>query len=199
MATALQKQDFDKRRAALRERLCDPGFLTNKGLGNEAGIFIFCYDPTLENEVRQYFSRLKSDSQLGMLGSGDIRANIIEMNLYDVFIGICECEDILEAAVEMEQEDGCDELLDTLKSIASADEFVSQMCYEPHNPGDVVLITGVGEVYPFMRVHNILNGMQSKFSDVPIVVAYPGTYDGGSLSLFGKLKDGNYYRAFDLV
>ena len=192
MATALQKQDFDKRRAALRERLCDPGFLTNKGLGNEAGIFIFCYDPTLENEVRQYFSRLKSDSQLGMLGSGDI-------NLYDVFIGICECEDILEAAVEMEQEDGCDELLDTLKSIASADEFVSQMCYEPHNPGDVVLITGVGEVYPFMRVHNILNGMQSKFRDVPIVVAYPGTYDGGSLSLFGKLKDGNYYRAFDLV
>ena len=199
MATALQKQDFDKRRAALRERLCDPGFLTNKGLGNEAGIFIFCYDPTLENEARQYFSRLKSDSQLGILGSGDIGANIIEMNLYDVFIGICEREDILEAAVEMEQEDGCDELLDTLKSIASADEFVSQMCYEPHNPGDVVLITGVGEVYPFMRVHNILNGMQSKFRDVPIVVAYPGTYDGGSLSLFGKLKDGNYYRAFDLV
>ena len=199
MATALQKQDFDKRRAVLRERLCDPGFLTNKGLGNEAGIFIFCYDPTLENEARQYFSRLKSDSQLGMLGSGDIKANIIEMNLYYIFIGICEREDILEAAVEMEQEDGCDELLDTLKSIASADEFVSQMCYEPHNPGDVVLITGVGEVYPFMRVHNILNGMQSKFRDVPIVVAYPGTYDGGSLSLFGKLRDGNYYRAFDLV
>lgn len=65
--------------------------------------------------------------------------------------------------------------------------------------GDVLIITGVGEVYPFMRVHNILNNMQSSFRDVPVVVAYPGTFDGGSLSLFGKLKDGNYYRAFDLI
>ena len=50
-----------------------------------------------------------------------------------------------------------------------------------------------------MRVHNVLNNMQSAFRDVPVIVAYPGAFDGGSLSLYGKLKDGNYYRAFDLL
>ena len=90
-------------------------------------------------------------------------------------------------------------MLKQLQRIAKPQAFVEAMNWQPHEPGDVLIITGVGEVYPFMRVHNVLNNMQSTFRDVPIVVAYPGSYDGGSLSLFGKLSDGNYYRAFDLV
>ena len=34
---------------------------------------------------------------------------------------------------------------------------------------------------------------------VPVIVAYPGRFDGQTLSLFGRLTDGNYYRAFDLI
>ena len=63
----------------------------------------------------------------------------------------------------------------------------------------MLLITGVGEVYPFMRVHNILDNIQHLFEDAPIVVAYPGRFNGQTLSLFGKLTDGSYYRAFDLI
>lgn len=33
----------------------------------------------------------------------------------------------------------------------------------------------------------------------PLVMFYPGRYDGQSLCLFGKLKNDNYYRAFRLV
>ena len=33
----------------------------------------------------------------------------------------------------------------------------------------------------------------------PLVMFYPGRYDGQSLRLFGKLKNANYYRAFKLV
>ena len=83
--------------------------------------------------------------------------------------------------------------------MASPEAFAAKMSAETNKPGDVLLITGVGEVYPFMRVHNILDNIQHLFEDAPIVVAYPGRFNGQTLSLFGKLTDGSYYRAFDLI
>ena len=199
MATPMQREDFDKRCAELRRRLSDADFLANRGLGNEAGIFTFCYDPTLEIEARDYFARLGADAKAGKIGSGAIRANVITCNLYDILLSIAEDKRILGKLAEQEERRGQDGLLKQIQRIVTAEAFVSKMDWRPHAPGDVLLITGVGEVYPFMRAHNILNNMQSTMRDVPVVVAYPGTYDGGGLSLFGKLNDGNYYRAFDLI
>lgn len=199
MATPLRRQDFEKRCASLRSRLCDPDFLANKGLGNEAGIFTFCYDPTLELEARDFFHRLTTAAELSGLGAGDLKVNIVERNLYDTLLGIAEAKRILEKLPAQEQKRGKDGLLKQIQRIVTPEAFVAAMDWQPHQRGDVLLMTGVGEVYPFIRVHTILNNMQSAFRDVPVVVAYPGTYDGGSLSLFGKLDDGNYYRAFDLI
>lgn len=195
----MQKDDFKARCLHLRERLSDAGFLANKGLGNEAGIFTFCYDPTLELEARSYLKGLVADADAGKLGTDDVRACVHERNLYDVLLAICEGRRILDRLPAQEEKRGKDGLLKQIQRIATPEAYVAAMDWQPHKPGDVLLITGVGEVYPFMRVHNILNNMQSTFRDVPVVVAYPGTYDGGSLSLFSKLADGNYYRAFDLI
>lgn len=199
MATPMQREDFEKRCAALRSRLCDADFLSNKGLGNEAGIFTFCYDPTLELEARDFFRRLVADADAGKLGEGELRAEIHKRNLYDVLLYIADAKRILKKLPAQEEKRGQEGLLKQIQRIATPEAFVSAIDWAPHKLGDVLIITGVGEVYPFMRVHNILNNMQSSFRDIPVVVAYPGTFDGGSLSLFGKLKDGNYYRAFDLI
>lgn len=199
MATLLQRRDFERRCDSLRARLCDADFLANKGLGNEAGIFIFCYDPTLELEARGFFRILAFEAGTGKLGTEAARVCIKERNLYDVLLGVFEGKRILERLPLQEKKRGKDGLLKQIQRIATPEAFVEAMDWQPHQHGDVLLITGVGEVYPFMRAHNILNNMQSAFRDVPVVLAYPGTYDGGSLSLFGKLSDGNYYRAFDLI
>ena len=50
-----------------------------------------------------------------------------------------------------------------------------------------------------MRSHNILNNIQHVFSDVPVVMFYPGEYNGQSLRLFERFSDDNYYRAFNLM
>ena len=52
-----------------------------------------------------------------------------------------------------------------------------------------------------LRLHGLFETLQQQgvFSDVPVVAFYPGRYTGQSLSLFSKLPDGNYYRAFDLI
>ena len=76
----------------------------------------------------------------------------------------------------------------------------SEMCIrDSHKHGDILLITGVGKVYPFMRSHNILDNLQHIFSDIPVVLLYPGTYNGQELSLFDEFQDGNYYRAFNMI
>jgi hypothetical protein len=64
---------------------------------------------------------------------------------------------------------------------------------------DLVIVSGVGSVYPMLRAHSLLNNLHAVMGQTPLVVFYPGRYDGQSLRLFGKLTNGNYYRAFKLV
>jgi hypothetical protein len=68
---------------------------------------------------------------------------------------------------------------------------------------DVMILSGVGEVFPYIRSHNVLNNLQSTAKEKPTVMFFPGAYihsleSGASLDLFGKLKDDKYYRAFNI-
>lgn len=77
--------------------------------------------------------------------------------------------------------------------------FVNKMKRVPYEAGDVIVITGVGDAFPFIRVHDLLNAMQPEFPDVPILVFYPGDYDGRDVQLFNCLKKNPYYRAFNVI
>ena len=90
-------------------------------------------------------------------------------------------------------------LVSIYQKVAPPEAFVEKMKYEPHQKGDILLITGVGKVYPFMRSHKILDNIQHIFADIPVLMLYPGNFDGQALDLFGKFLDGNYYRAFNLL
>ena len=50
-----------------------------------------------------------------------------------------------------------------------------------------------------LRTHTLLSALHPHMRDTPLLMLYPGRYDGQSLRLFGKLSDNNYYRAFRLV
>ena len=64
---------------------------------------------------------------------------------------------------------------------------------------DLVLLFGIGECWPLLRSHALLNNLHANMGDTPLVMFYPGIYDQQSLSLFGKLSAQNYYRAFRLI
>lgn len=175
----------------ISERLSEESFLTNKGLSNEVGIHVFCYDPEEEITVRNYFDTLKEKN--------DVPYNLIERDLYNIFLEICNDKHILSSIPSMEERKGKEYLAEQLAKIATPEAFVEKMIYEPHNHGDVLLITGVGKVYPFMRSHKILDNIQHMFSDIPILMLYPGVFNGQDLNLFGRFLDGHYYRAFNLL
>lgn len=184
-------RDFDR----LRKRIGGDDFLNNRGLANEVGFYVFPYDASKELEVRQHTADLVADSE-----SGALSAHVIERNLWQVFLKICEDKRILDKIAALEQKRGSDALLARLQKIATPEVYVRAMDYNPHQPGrDVLLITGVGQIYPFMRAHSILENAQGVFEDIPVVLMYPGRYDGQHLHLFDRIDDGNYYRAFNIL
>ena len=175
----------------LREEIQKDEFLDGKGLSNEVNIRIFCYDAKEEMTVVHFLEQIKTDQSLF--------CRLIECNLYQTFLSICDDLDITDAIPEMEEADGEDFLLEQLHSAIGEGEFIDKIQYVPHQRGDVLLITGVGNAFPFMRVHNLLEALQPYFSDVPILVMYPGVYDGHYLKLFDRLKPNDYYRAFNII
>lgn len=181
------KERLDNLRALMQE----PEFLEGKGLSNKVNIRIFCYDPEKEMTVKHFIEQIKSDRTMN--------CHLIEYNLYEVFLSICEDLHITKAISPMEVKKGKTFIREQLSHIANNTAFVNKMKYEPHETGDVIVITGVGDAFPFIRIHDLLNAMQPEFSDVPILVFYPGNYDGRDVQLFNCLKKNPYYRAFNVI
>ena len=175
----------------LRTLIQTPEFQEGKGLSNEVNIRIFCYDPRDEMTVRHFTDKLMADKSLS--------CNLIEYNLYQVFLSICDDKHISDKIEGLEEKKGSQFVMKQFENMINNTAFAAKMRYEPHQSGDVILITGVGEAYPFIRVHSLLEAMQPYFSDVPILVMYPGSYDGRYVKLFNKLEPDPYYRAFNVI
>ena len=50
--------DIISRLEKIDDRISEDSFLANKGLSNEVGIHVFCYDPQDEIIVRTYFDQV---------------------------------------------------------------------------------------------------------------------------------------------
>ena len=142
------KQELDR----IRDRISDPSFLANKGLSNEVGIHVFCYDPADELIVRDFVSRLKAESGTPY--------HIKECDLYEIFLRLLEDKRVLRSVDGLEEKRGKEYLLKQLQKIATPEALLEYMKYEPHEYGDVLFLTGVGKIFPFMRSHKMLDSMQ---------------------------------------
>ncbi len=170
-------------------------FLRGQGLSNEVNIRLFCY-PAEDEMAVQYFIRQ-------CLADHTLRCRLIECDLYRIFLDICEEQGITEAIPPMEEQDGGAYLLEQLRYVADIQSVLHHIEERLHaagspRPGDVLLIDGVGNSYPFIRVHTVLEAIQPCFTG-PILVMYPGTFNGQELRLFDRLAPNGYYRAFNLV
>ena len=180
------KERLDRLRLLMQSK----DLLEGKGLSYEVNIHIFCYDAAEEMTVQHFISQVTADQLMN--------CHVIEYNLYRIFTRICEDLDILDSIPEMEETEGKNFLLEQLHSAIGEDEFIRVM-QEIAQPqlGDVMLLTGVGDVFPFMRVHKLLEAMQPYFTKAPILVLYPGRFDGNYVRLFDLLEPNPYYRAFN--
>lgn len=181
--------NINSRLDLLSKKFNDYDFIHNKGLSNEVGIHIFCYDPADEMTIQNFVRQIKLK---------DTVARIIECDLYEIFLKICEKKRVLDRLPQMEKAKGKEAFKKMIELFATPQAFIELMKYDNHTDNDVILITGIGKVFPYMRCNSILENIQPEFPDTPVVVMYPGKYSGQTLSLFDKFES-NYYRAFSLI
>jgi hypothetical protein len=193
--------------------ISSPRFLQMKGLNNDLPFYICEFRATEAVEMqriqRQLASQLTGMRIDCLHGRG---AQVLEINLYDLTTELLKSregsnegrslwEEILEHETDMDK-DGLLELLQNVLDIKThlipaIAERLAQTDY------DVLFLTGIGEVFPYIRSHNVLNNLQSTAKAKPTVMFFPGEYrhsleQGASLELFGMLHDDKYYRAFNI-
>ena len=188
--TATELPSIDMSFELIRSKFHDPEFLNCRGLGGEVPLYIYPYAARQEDQVRALTQQLVDDNERERQAKIDT-PNIVSFDLWSVFIGICEKRGSDHFLQRMQSRMGPEKYLEFIHG-----SFIERYG-EPKRGRDVLIITGVGKIYPFMRAHIILESIQPVFSDIPVVLFYPGTYDGQQLKLFGTIADGNYYRAFN--
>jgi hypothetical protein len=100
----------------------------------------------------------------------------------------------------MQKEKGDEAVLTALRSVLKEDKIAQKLMTQIDLPNlDLVILFGVGAVYPMLRTHTLLSALHPHLKDTPLLMLFPGRYDGYSLRLFNKLNEDHYYRAFRLV
>ena len=148
----------------------------------------------MERLQRQLINRLE---QAGVI--------ILEINLYDLSVEILKEREIWDQIIDMEQSVSKEQLKELLQGVLDPETHLVPAIADQLANCDfqVLFLTGVGEVFPYIRSHNVLNNLQSTAKEKPTVMFFPGAYthsieSGASLDLFGRLHDDKYYRAFNI-
>lgn len=185
---------LEERLELLKDELQKEDFLQARGLGNEVPFWIFDYPPEDELLVRDTIAKIRSNLEHKSI-------KVLEINLYDVCLEIIERKIPAEKIMNFEKNKGSDELLKKLKLMLKPDilKSVIQQKMDGNAGFQLIFLTGVGKAWPMVRSHTILNNLQPLLGNIPLVTFYPGKFSGFDLSLFGKFRDANYYRAFRLI
>lgn len=127
---------------------------------------------------------------------------VIEFDLYEMVLEILDDKGYLEKNFIMEQKRDSEFVLNATKKslrLTLDNDLMIKYIADRVQENDIIFITGVGKVFPIVRSHIILNNLFKAVKQIPVVLFFPGRYDGQELRLFGEIKDDNYYRAFQLV
>ena len=189
--------EFQDRLDAIWDRVSSKDFLENKGVANEVRYYVFDYEACDELIMRQKIEALLSKNNPDADGF-----RLMEYDIYKLVISILEERGYLEKCIRFEKEKGRDYLYNAISKLlrlTTDDNLIVNRILQNTPENTVVFLTGIGKIYPFVRAHNVLNNLHQVFDKVPVVMFYPGNWNGQSLSLVGTISDGNYYRAFPLI
>ena len=190
--TMTQTRSLDERLEAILPELQSEKFLKQQSISNEIGYHIFDYDPEHEGQIRLFL-------QKSILSKNTADFSFLAVNLFELMLSMLADQGYIEGANELEQEEGSAALLEGLKDFLNPAEVTQALSERLLPRHRFVLLYGVGEAWPVLRTHELLNNMHALIDRIPVVVFYPGRYAMEQLHLFNAFKDDNYYRAFALV
>lgn len=213
MSQKISQQSLHNRFEHLVKVISSERFLQMRGLNNDLPFYICEFRASEAVEMqrlqRQLINTLGNLSVPCLGGRG---VKVLEINLYDLSIELLQAREgssegsrLWDEILTIEPDVDKDSLLELLQNVLGIEEYlipaIGQRLRE--TDFDVLFLSGIGEVFPYIRSHNVLNNLQSTAKDKPTVLFFPGEYrhsleNGASLELFGLLHDDKYYRAFNI-
>ncbi len=174
-------------------------FLKMQGLNKEVPFFICPYKIKEDKQMKDVIQKLlKNLDQKGV--------KVLEVNLYDLSIKILKDRGLWDQIIEQEHTWEKEDMLELLQGPLDPETYLAPAIAAEMQKKefDVLFLTGVGEVFPYIRSHNLLNNLQSTAKEKPTLIFFPGEYNhslesGASLDLFKKLPNDKYYRAFNIL
>jgi len=125
-------------------------FLTKQGLGNEVPFFI-CPYPASEG-LSMVEDRKALVTRIQHAG-----VKVLDLSLYDIALDLLRQRGILDEVRDNEADMDKGELKELLQGVLDPQTHLipkigAAIAQTPH---DVIFLSGVGEVYPFIRSHNV--------------------------------------------
>ena len=178
-------------------------FLRMEGLGNEVPFFIWPYPPEQELEVQSANSRIvdRLRTSCGL--------SVLVVDLFELAVELLEGRggNMLERLEQIEPTRSRSAFRRDLQRMLDPEQHIVpaiERRIEAEAGVDLLVLTGIGRVFPFIRSHNVLNNLQVAVPDFPVLMLFPGEYSqtaslGSSLVLFNLLTDDQYYRAKNIL
>lgn len=213
MTSTIRKAPLAQRFEHLLAVLSSERFLLMRGLNNDLPFYICEYPASEAADVQRMLQQLANRLQSLSVPVLDERGvKVLEINLYDLCIELLQAREgsdegtsLWDDILRVESEVDKDQLLELLQNVLGVEDYlipaIGQRLQQAQY--DVLFLSGIGEVFPYIRSHNVLNNLQSTAKNKPTVLFFPGEYrhslaQGASLELFGLLHDDKYYRAFNI-
>ena len=162
-------------------------FLQGIGLANEMPYYIFDYNPKEELRMRKEIEFIIEKSKL----------KILKIDLFQITFELFKDEN-MEELFEFEKSNGTRAFIKDMISPVIEEGSLIDLIVSKAEGFDILFITGVGNVFQFLRLHEIFAKLGNKYIKMPVVGFYPGTYTTEVLSLFNIFESKNYYRAFKI-
>lgn len=192
-------------RGFIVDKLSDDALLGRNGYMMRRALYVIDYCPA----QKQYAADLVRN--ICQKDTGDLpRRGVtpIVINLYDLVLDYLDEQCLWGPLVETEVDTPRCDLIQMLQDTVSVKDIIAPRVNEiigSHPEADIVFISGIGETFPYVRTHTLLEEISSP---VPVVLVFPGHYeqhsDGSTaLNILGidQSSTGGYYRAtrvFDL-
>ncbi|MED3382665.1 DUF1788 domain-containing protein [Bacillus tropicus] len=170
-------ETLQKRFATLERRLFVENFLDEQRtiIPN----FLFTYRGEQEVYVKQGVQKI-------LMTAKEHTKKLVEVNLYDIFTTLFaeEIEDVFALA----EAEGLEMLLDAVEPTLNDSDSLVEAFNNLSKDSDVVLLTGVGTAYPIIHTSGLLKRLATSGHSKPIIVFYPGTFNGTQLKLFDRYE-----------
>ncbi len=213
MSPKISQQPLAARFEHLVKVISSQRFLQMQGLNNDLPFYICEFKAAeafeMERMRRQLINKLASLS-IDCLHRRGVK--VLDINLYDLCVALLQAREgsnegrsLWDEILTVEPDVEKDQLLELLQNVLGIEKYLIPAIGErlAEADHDLLFLSGVGEVYPYIRSHHVLNNLQSTAKGKPTVMFFPGEYrhsldQGASLELFGLLRDDKYYRAFNI-